>query len=518
MRYVIYVESVDRPGLLRDVSDVISRYEGNILYSVGYGSEGIGYILFIIEYEGSPEYLERVISDGRGVHKADIAELGPDAVDIVSGFIKGNPSAASGIAIYMHPEDFIMVLVRLDDDVRRKIYSTLPINVLSLILPELPKELLEEVSEVLPPKTLVNALMGLEPDDLVDVLQDLSPSIRRAVIKLLPKEKIEEIRPLLAYPPETAGGLMTTSVPKYRADATIAEVLNDLGKGKYEISDIIYVVDNEGKLLGYVTVPSLFKASPNTKLERLLRRDYVAVEPMTDQEEVAKLMIKFDMTRIPVVDTDGKLLGVVTIDDVTDVLLAEESEDMLLFGGVMRVEHYLTARVKDLFKKRFVWLIFLYLVENITARIVSSYTDIISKVAILAAFIPMILDTGGNAGSQSAVLVTRALALGELTIRDVLRVLSKELLTSLLLSITIAPIAFLFAYGVSFNITVSIAVALAVLLVIMSCSVIGGLLPLFASALKIDPAVISAPLLTTIADIIGLTIYFVTLSIVLKII
>ncbi len=518
MRYVIYVEGVDRPGLLRDVSASITGNEGNILYSVAYSSEGMGYLLFVIDYEGSPEHLETSIGAIRGVYDVEIAEVGPDSVDIISEFISRNPSAAPDIASFMHPEDFIMVLIRVDEDVRRKIYSMLSPDLLSSILPELPKEILDEVDEVLSPRILANALSKMEPDDLVDVLQGLSPPTRRAVLKLLPRDKVEEIRPLLAYPPETAGGLMTTSVPKYRADITIAEVLNDLSKGKYEISDTIYIIDEGGRLLGYVTIPSLFKASPNTKLEKLLRRDYVAVEPMTDQEEVAKLMIKFDMTKVPVIDADGKLLGVVTIDDVTDVLLTEESEDMLLFGGVMRVEHYLTARVKDLFKKRFVWLIFLYLAENITARIVSSYSNIISKIAILAAFIPMILDTGGNAGSQSAVLVTRALALGELTIKDVLRVLSKELLTSLLLSVTIAPVAFLFAYGVSFDVTVSIAVALAVLLVIMSCSVIGGLLPLFASALKIDPAVISAPLLTTIADIIGLTIYFVTLSLVLKII
>ncbi len=518
MRYVIYVEGLDRPGLLRDVSAAISGCDGNILYNVAYGSEGVGYLLFITEYEGSPEFLSDRIKNVKDVYSVDIAELGIEAVDIITKFLEKNPSAAEGISQYMHPEDFTMVLVRLDDDVRRKIYGILSVKVISSLLTELPKELLNELGNTIPTKLLANALIPLRPDDLVDVLQALNPTVRRAVLKLLPKEKVEEIRPLLVYPPETAGGLMTTSIPKYTPDTQVSKVIEDLGSSNYEITDVVYVVGRDGKLLGYVNVPSLFKVNPNTKLEKLIRRDYITVDPLTDQEEVAKLMVKFDITKIPVTDADGKLLGVVTLDDVTDVLLSEESEDMLLFGGVMRVEHYLTARVKDLFKKRFIWILFLYLMENVTARIISSFSGMISKVAILAAFIPLILGTGGNAGSQSAVLVTRALALGELTLKDVLRVLGKELLTALLLALTIAPIAFLFAYGVSSQVSLSIAVALAILLVIIACSIMGGLLPLLAVAIKVDPAVISAPLLTTIADIVGLTIYFITLSIVLGII
>ncbi len=517
-RIVIYVEGIDRPGLLRDVTSNITGCGGNIIFNVAHGHRGRAYLLFIVDIKENVEIVKELIGKVYGVESVEVGYVGVESADIVAKYLEKDPAGASGLALNMHPEDFIMVLARLDDETRKKIYSVLPTKVLSLILAESPKELIDEIAKVVDPRLIAKALIELDPDDIVDVLQKLPSSTRKVVLKSLPKNVVSEIKPLLEYPPETAGGLMTTAVPKYLPSTPISKVIEDLSTHEYEISDTVYVVDKDGKLLGYVSVPSLFKASPSTPIGKLIRRDFIAVEPLTDQEEVARLMIKFDATRIPVVSSDGKLLGVVTIDDIADVLLTEESEDMLLFGGVLRVEHYLTTRVKDLFKKRFMWLLLLYLTENITARIVSSFSDMISKVAILAAFIPTILDTGGNAGSQSAVLITRALALGELTVKDVLRVLAKEFLTSMLLALTIAPIAFLFAYGVSFNIMVSIAVSLAVAFVVIASSVIGGLLPLFAVALKIDPAVISAPLLTTIADIIGLTIYFITVSMVLGII
>ena len=518
MELVISVEGIDRPGLLRDVASALSSNDADIIYNVAYGEEGKGYLLFIARYEGDVEALEDAVMSIKDVDSVESAPLGAEAADIIAEYVEVNPAISGSIAKLMHPSDFIEVIARLDVDARRKVYLVMPKNFIGALLAEAPHEILDEVSTVLKPRDLAEALASLDPDDLVDVLQGLKSSVRKAVLKNLPKAKVDEVRPLLLYPPETAGGLMTTKVPQYLPSTPVSKVIEDLStRADYEITDTVYVVDEDGRLLGYVNVLALFKVAPKLPISKLARKDYVAVEPLTDQEEVSRMMIKFDITKVPVVDEGGRFLGVVTIDDVMDVLISEESEDLLLLGGVMRVEHYLTARITSLFKKRLVWLLVLCLMENVTARIISGYTGFISRVAILAAFIPLILDTGGNAGNQSVVLVTRALALGELTIRDVTRVIAKEFMTSALLAFTLSPVAFLFAYGVSFNLMVSLSVSIAVALVVLAASVIGALLPLVAVVFRIDPAVISAPLITTVTDIVGLILYFIVASLILGI-
>lgn len=519
MKLVIAIEARDRPGLLRDIASVISSTGANIEYNIAFRENGSAFLLFIADYEGETEFLAEAIEKLEDVESIEIELLGPPAADIIAKHIEKNPAIVRDITKLMPPLDFIEVLVRLNEDVRKKVYTLLSTTSLGALLTEAPKEMIDEIAATLKPSQLAQALIELEPDDVVDILQGLKSSVRKAVLKHLPREKIDEIRPLLLYPPETAGGLMTTHVPVFSTDTPVSKVMETLTqKTEYEITDTIYVVDKGGKLVGYVNVPALFKEKPDVPLEKIMRRDFITVDPLTDQEEVAKLMIKFDETKLPVVNGDGKFLGVVTIDDVMYVLISEQSEDFLLFGGVMRVERYLTSRVIDLFKKRFIWLLVLYAVQNVTARIIQGYSELISKIAVLAAFIPLILDTGGNAGSQSVVLVTRALALGELTLRDIFRVIGKELTTSLLLASALAPIAFAFALSITLNIWVSVTVAAAVVFVVLITSVVGALLPLIATALGIDPAVISAPLLTTVADIIGLSIYFLTASLILRLI
>ena len=519
MKLVIAVEARDRPGLLRDIASVISNAGANIEYSIAFKENDSAFLLFIAYYEGETELLAEAIEKLEDIESIEIEFLGLPAADIIAKHVEKNPAIAGDIIKLMPPLDFIEVLVRLSEDVRKRVYTLLPITALGNLLAEAPKEIIDEIAATLKPSQLAQALVELEPDDLVDILQGLKSPVRKAVLKYLPREKIDEIRPLLLYPPETAGGLMTTHVPVFTVDIPVSKVIEALTQEpEYEISDTVYVVDKNGKLVGYVDVPTLFKEKPNTPLEKIMRRDIITVDPLTDQEEVARLMIKFNETKLPVVNGDGKFLGVVTIDDVMYVLISEHSEDFLLFGGVMRIERYLTSRVIDLFKKRFIWLLVLYAVQNVTARIVQNYSELISKVAILAAFIPLILDTGGNAGSQSVALVTRALALGELTLHDIFRVIGKELATSLLLASALAPIAFIFAFSITFNMWVSITVAVAVILVVLITSIVGALLPLIATAIGIDPAVISAPLLTTVADIIGLSIYFITASLILGLI
>jgi len=519
VRFIAYIEGKDRPGLLRDVTIALTDLGSNIVFSVGFSSEGTSYLLFILQYEGSASELEDILNTVKDIESVDVEEAGPEAADLLAKYIEEFPAITKELTKYLHPSEFLDILVRLDEPLRHTIYPSLGSKYLGQLLRVAPQEIIEEVCRYVHPKVLAQALVSLNPDEQADILQLFPKGVRRAVIQYIPPEVLESVRSLLKYPPESAGGIMTSNVPVLHEEQKVSDALELLRKRHFEVFDVIYIVSKEGKLVGYAYVADLLKEKPNSRLSKVARRDYVAVDPFDDREVVARLMIKYDLTRIPVVDVDGKFLGVITIDDVADVIIAEESEDLFMLSGISKVgrSRYLTARVKDLFKRRFLWLLLIYLIESFTARIIQGYSGLISRVAILAAFIPLIIGTGGNAGAQASALITRALALGEVTARDVLRVVVKELLTCGLLALGMASIGFIFAFSISFNVVISIIVAIALASVIVIADIIGALLPLIASSLDLDPAVLSGPLITTVVDVAGLFTYFLIATTILTI-
>ena len=423
------------------------------------------------------------------------------------------------ILAVLRPQDLIDVLERLDSDERRRLAALIPDNIYVEIISRLPQQVLLDIIKIMGPARLARIVVDLPPDEVADILVKLPPTYRRALLKELPLWKLEEVKPLLVYPPESAGGIMTTRVPIFHyghlVDEAVKEFVIRLKFEEYETSRYIYVVDDEGKLVGVVDVKVFLTSPRSKKLKEIMTRNFVAVRADMDQEEVIKLVVKYDLDEVPVIDENGKLLGAISADDLMDVIVAEASEDIVKFGGMPKIrEPYLTARVVELVKKRAVWLIFLYLTEAVTISILSFYERVLASVIALSFFIPLLTDTGGNAGSQSATLVIRSLATGEIRFSDIPRIIIKESSTSLLLGLILSPLAFTLSYSIARNINVSIVVSLAIILVVFVASMIGALLPLIAARIGIDPAVISAPLITTIADSIGLTLYF-TLAIIL---
>ncbi len=419
----------------------------------------------------------------------------------------------------LRPQDLIDVLERLDSDERRRLAVLIPDNVYVEIISRLPQQVLLDIIKVIGPARLARIVVDLPPDEVADILVKLPPTYRRALLKELPLWKLEEVKPLLAYPPESAGGVMTTRIPVFHYEQLIDEAVKEfvirLKFEEYETSRYIYVIDDDGKLVGVIDVKVFLTSPRNKKLKEIMTRNFVAVRADMDQEEVIKLVVKYDLDEVPVVDESGKLLGAISADDLMDVIVAEASEDIVKFGGMPKIrEPYLTARVIELVKKRAVWLIFLYLTEAVTISILSFYEKVLASVIALSFFIPLLTDTGGNAGSQSATLVIRSLATGEIRFSDIPRIIIKESSTSILLGLILSPLAFTISYSIAHNINVSTVVSLAIILVVFVASMIGALLPLIAARIGIDPAVISAPLITTIADSIGLTLYF-TLAIIL---
>lgn len=413
----------------------------------------------------------------------------------------------------LSPPDIVDILERLSPDERRRLAVLLPDNVLSEILNKLPQQVLLDIVRVLGIQRLAKIAVDLPSDELADLILKLPPLTRRTLLKELPIWKVEEVKPLLLYPPESAGGIMTTRIPVFHLDQSVADAVKEfVVRSKfeeYETSRYVYVVDDEGRLVGIIDVKTFLTAPRDKKLEEIMNKSFIAVNAEMDQEEVVRLVVRYDLDEVPVVDKTGKLLGAISADDLMDVIINEATEDIIMFGGVPKIrEPYLTARVMELVRKRAVWLIFLYLTEAVTISILSFYERVLATVIALSFFIPLLTDTGGNAGSQSATLVIRSLATGEVRFSDIPRIIVKETLTSLTLGLILSPLAFTLSYLIAHSIMVSIIVSLSIVLVVYVASMIGALLPLIAARIGIDPAVISAPLITTMADSIGLTLYF----------
>lgn len=413
----------------------------------------------------------------------------------------------------LSPPDVIDILERLSPDERRRLAILLPDSILSEILNKLPQQVLLDVVRVLGTQRLAKIAVDLPSDELADLILKLPPLIRRALLKELPIWKVEEVKPLLLYPPESAGGIMTTRIPVFHLNQSVADAVKEFvirsKFEEYETSRYVYVVDDEGRLAGIIDVKTFLTAPRDKKLKEIMNRGFIAVNAEMDQEEVVRLVVRYDLDEVPVVDKTGRLLGAISADDLMDVIINEATEDIIMFGGVPKIrEPYLTARVMELVRKRAVWLIFLYLTEAVTISILSFYERVLATIIALSFFIPLLTDTGGNAGSQSATLVIRSLATGEVRFSDIPRIIVKETLTSLTLGLILSPLAFTLSYLIAHSIMVSIVVSLSIVLVVYVASMIGALLPLIAARMGIDPAVISAPLITTMADSIGLTLYF----------
>ncbi len=425
---------------------------------------------------------------------------------------------AAKVVLSIEPHDLVDVLDRLENQIRRRIISVIPLDHIAPVLTRLSDEALYEIAISRGVSELARVLVDVPPDDVADVLQRLPPRIRNQILNLLPPWKSEEVLRLLRYPPESAGGVMTTRIPVFnsreRIDKVLEKYVAKYQLGLYDKHNYVYVVNDEQKLVGWVDVKSLLIAPRDKPLGDISVKPPAVVRAEADREEAARLVVKYDLLEIPVVNAKGKLLGAITIDDLLDVMVAELTEDLLKFGGYAETirGRYLGARVIELVKKRVPWLLVLYLLESITASIISGFSSVIASAVALAAFIPLLTDTGGNVGSQAATLVIRSLAIGEARPRDILRILIKELQTATLLAAILAPVGFAIAMLVSHKLLVAVVVASALASIITVSSLIGSLLPFVALLLKSDPAVVSSPFLTTVADVTGLVIYFTIAS------
>lgn len=361
-----------------------------------------------------------------------------------------------------------------------------------------------------------DVLEEMDPDDAADLMLAAGEVDEQAAEDILTEMQPEEagnLRELLAYPEDSAGGLMTTKVVTVRPDLTAAEALTSVRRlaqeGRTETVYYLYVTDTDRRLVGVLSLRELVLAHPTSPVSSVMRRSFAAVHPEADQEEVARLLTEKHLLALPVVDAEGRLLGIVTNDDVEDVLQEEATEDIQHLGGSQPLEvPYPRASVWHLARKRVGWLLLLFVAEAYTGSVLRAFEDELAAAVSLTFFIPLLIGTGGNTGTQITTTLTRALAIGEVTPRDVLRVLSKEWMVALLLGTLMATAALIRAWTLGVGTDVGVVVGITAGCIVFWSATVSSILPLVLRRLRLDPAVISGPFITTLVDGTGLIIYF----------
>ncbi|RLE14109.1 magnesium transporter [Candidatus Aerophobetes bacterium] len=354
-------------------------------------------------------------------------------------------------------------------------------------------------------------LNELAPDERADLFEELPPETVNRFLSIMAKEEAQDVEELMRYPSTSAGGRMTTEFASIREDMTVEQAFQILRKIAKDLEMVyyIYVLDREDKLVGVLSLKELILANPEEKVSKLMHKNPIALPVNMDQEEVAKEIANYDLLALPVVDEAGKMKGIITVDDVIDVIREENTEDMYKFGAAgEHTEEYMKMRPAIIARNRLTWLIILGITGFFSGIVMQRFSFALESVVALAFYIPVLMDTAGNAGTQAAMAVVRGLAIGEVKIKNIWAVVKREILIGGLLGIPLGALVLLRALLLQKSSLLGICVAFSMLITIIIATSVGSLLPLICKRLKLDPAVVSGPLITTILDIFSLIIYF----------
>jgi magnesium transporter len=416
----------------------------------------------------------------------------------------------------MNPADLAVLLAEMNEQ------DEFSEKELTLLFRILPKELAAEafsymdsdMQEILitafSDKELREVIDELFLDDTVDIIEEMPANVVSKILKNTDPETRKQINELLNYPKDSAGSIMTTEFVYLRRDATVAEAfarIRKIGLVK-ETVYTCYVTENR-TLVGMVTVLDMLVADEDALIEDIMETNVISVQTHDDKEDVAKQFSKYDIAAIPVVDTENRIVGIVTFDDAMDVIQEENTEDFSKMAAMQPSEEsYFKTSVFSHAKNRIMWLLVLMISATLTGMITVRYEDQISAIPLLVAFMPMLMDTGGNCGSQSSTLIIRGMALEEIRLRDFFKVVFKELRISVLCSIVLAIVNGIRIYIQYQKIGISLVVSLSLICTVIIATIMGGILPMLAKRFKLDPAIMAAPLITTIVDTCSVMIYF----------
>jgi magnesium transporter len=435
---------------------------------------------------------------------------------------EGDVDQARAFANRMLEEDALALLEDLTPEELSRLFTFLGDETLAILLSRLDDRDAAGILTRMSAAQAADILEQIEPDDATDIFAEVelaNPSAAGTIMIEMDPDEAAEIRDLMAYDPDTAGGIMTPAFvavfPELRADETVT-ALRRVAAETENIS-YVYVVDRDEKLLGVLSLHHLVLSRPETPVSELMAADTYSIPVDADQEVAARIMTERDLMSLPVVDHDGRLLGIITADDIADIIEEEATEDIERLGGSQPLAvPYLRANPLLLFRKRIVWLLVLFLAQFFTVSIQEHYDVLIEQVSLLAVFIPILIGTGGNVGSQTVSTIIRAMALGEIQSRHVLRIIGKEALTGLALGVVMGALMYGRALLTGDGSTeIAMTVGLTVLALTTWAATVGAILPIVLNKLKFDPAVVSAPFISSFVDGTGLIIYFTLAKILL---
>ncbi|MBX7118091.1 MAG: magnesium transporter [Gemmatimonadaceae bacterium] len=456
--------------------------------------------------------------DQREKERSVAALVAPDILDL----LETEPAAIPLETEELHPADLADVLELLPRELMPKLLGALPreraASVLEYVADDVRSALLEEMDA----EQAAALLTGMTPDERADALEEMDEEAADEILEELPDRERAETERLLQYEPDTAGGLMTTQFVAVSDQETVDQALLTIRAmaraGRREAMGTVYAVDARGALTGVLSLRELLAAPEGAKLAEVAWTEVVTVPATADREEVANLTSNYDLVAVPVVDEQQRLVGVVTVDDVIDVIQEEQTEDVQKFGGLEALEEpYLQSGLLELLKKRAGWLTILFVGEMFTAGAMGYFEDEIAHAVVLALFVPLIISSGGNSGSQATSLIIRAMALQEVRLGDWWRVIGREFLAGLSLGAILGVLGVvrvigwqelgLYDYGPHF-VRVALTVGISLVGVVTFGTLTGSMLPFALRRAGFDPASASAPFVATLVDVTGLVIYF----------
>lgn len=418
--------------------------------------------------------------------------------------------AVRSILDVMNEVDIASLLSELDDRELALAFRLIPKDKAAEVFSNMETSMQTYLVEIFSEKELKELLDDLYMDDTVDLLEELPANLVNRILDTVSASDRSVINQLLNYPEDSAGSIMTTEYVDIRGTMTVAESMSHIKQTGIHKETIYtcYVTDRR-KLVGIVSAKDLMTSDDDTLIRDLMETEIISVNTHTDQEAVAQLFTKYDLLALPVLDQDGRMVGIVTFDDAMDVMVEEATEDITKMAAMSPNEKtYFETSVFDHAKHRILWLLILMFSATVTGTIITKYEDAFAALPLLVAFIPMLMDTGGNCGSQSSTLIIRGIALDEIRFRDIFRVIFKEFRISLLVGTALALANGARILIMYHNASLALVIGLSLIGTVILAKLIGCVLPLFAKRIGLDPAIMASPLITTLVDTCSILIYF----------
>ena len=419
----------------------------------------------------------------------------------------------------MRPEDIAPLFEQIDMQDAVKLFRLLPKSLAADTFVEMDSEHQQKLIEAFSDTELKAMLDEMHVDDTVDIIEEMPANVVRRILRQSDAQTRKNINEILNYPSDSAGSIMTVEYVDLHRGMTVSKALDHIKKTGLDKETVYtcYVIDRDRHLEGIVTVLQMLLADWNEPVENLMDTNVISINTLQDREEAANMLNKYGFMALPVVDNENRLVGIVTFDDAIDVLTEEATEDIEKMAAIVPSDKpYLKTSVFEIFRKRIPWLLLLMISATFTGSIIASFEDRLAVCTALVSFIPMLMDTGGNAGGQTSVTIIRGLALGEITFPDFFRVLWRELRVALLCGVTLAVCNFgkillvdrMLMHNAGITLLVDLCICLTLVCAVLLAKLVGCILPMAAKKVGFDPAVMASPFITTIVDALTLLVYF----------